>query len=204
MKALKVKTSGTFINRRNEIEDYQGVEGVMPFVEDDGIVLSALRGKYMQYWLRDKGFNVKSIREVYIDSIEETEKDFSYVGKNINDLSLMEIQDLAVAKELLIPSKGGLAYLRKRAYMAMYNHLFKTNLTDVDQIEGLTEEIVINKKLEKKPVKVITPEKSIEMEIKSINKEKYTLDDLKTILDKKGIKYHHRAGFDKLYELAFK
>jgi hypothetical protein len=121
MKAYKVKISGSYRTSEKDVIDFSDIEGVVPFNEKD-VVLMCVRRRYAPMWITlssKYSKRVASIRECYIDSMEEIESDFSFVGKNILDMNDEELQDLATVKDLReIPlyRKASISFARIIAY----------------------------------------------------------------------------------------
>lgn len=129
MRALQLKISGSYVATDKEIESYDGVVGLIPFLDEDKAAQMA-RKRYAVMWIQremkkdgetQKYKRVQRIRECFIDDIVEVEleEEFSFVGKNILSLTFEELQDLGAAKDLIgIPlfKKGSLAHQRKVAY----------------------------------------------------------------------------------------
>lgn len=121
MKALKVIVSGSYRTSDADIVDFSGLEGFVPAVEED-LLLSAVRKRYAPLWLRNNPKYTKrvhSIRECYVDAAEETEKEFSFFGKDIKVMTQEELQDLAVfanIREIPLYKKVSDREARAKAY----------------------------------------------------------------------------------------
>lgn len=122
-KAYKVTISGSYRSNDYQIVDFSNVEGFIPF-QDEEIATMHIRGRYARMWImRDPKFTKRlvSTRECHIDSLEECGHDFSYLGKDIREMTHEELQDLATAKDLrLIPlyKVGSEREARTKAYAA--------------------------------------------------------------------------------------
>ena len=100
MKALKFTVSGSFHSNK-QIFDYDGVTGVVPF-QDHDIATMHVMTRFVPLWIaKDARYKnrIESVRECFIENIEEVTHEFSFVGKNIIDMSQEELQDLALAKD---------------------------------------------------------------------------------------------------------
>lgn len=122
MKAYKVSISGSFHGGDGEIHSYNNLEGVVPYNRAE-IVEMHLR-RYATMWVI-KQFSGKTVfrrlRELFIEKMEVTEATFSFVGKDVKQMSDEELQDLATYKDLrAIPfyRKDSLHMARTKAYCA--------------------------------------------------------------------------------------
>lgn len=239
MKALKVTISGSYKTSQGEIVDFEDVSGVVPFVEEEYAAMH-VRGRYVAVWVKsavkkdgEKLYTdrIEHVRQVFIDDMEEVEHDFTYVGKNIKEMTYEELQDLATAKDLryipLPKSQSGLDVreARMRAYLA-YSEKVVNNFIDVkdpppaycDETKNPDGSSSFALNLSKMPALVVDGEVRVEISSKITNdeiiqqeqdnamgkpKENLTLEDLKDIADKKNIKYHWNIGFDKLYAMLY-
>lgn len=102
MKALKVTISGSYRTADKDIVDFH-TSGIMPYVGDEELINMHVRRRYAAMWIsasekyKDR---VVTVRECFIDRIEEVDADLTFVGKDIIDMTQEEIQDLAAAKDL--------------------------------------------------------------------------------------------------------
>jgi hypothetical protein len=122
MKALKVTISGDYRKSDKDVVDYQNVTGIIPFCPES-MILSVVRFRYATRWIADAGYKekVSSIKTCYVDEFEEVQADFSFVGKDIKQMTYEELQDLAVNKSLRdIPvyKQSSLRETQLRAYVA--------------------------------------------------------------------------------------
>lgn len=129
MKALKITISGSYRSVEKYV-DFSNIEGVIPFNRED-IAEMHIRGRYARMWIMDNERfkdRLQSVREVYIDKMDEAEHDFSFVGKDIREMTQAELQDLATAKDLReIPlyKISGERHARTVAYAAYSNQILK-------------------------------------------------------------------------------
>lgn len=104
MKALKITISGSYRGRDKDTHDFNGITGVVPYNSNPDIVSAHVRRRYAPMWIanspKHSSAAVGSIRECYIDGIEEVEHDFSFLGKSITEMTQEEVQDLATLKDL--------------------------------------------------------------------------------------------------------
>jgi hypothetical protein len=89
--ALEVTISGSYRNFKKEIIDYEGVVGVIPLVSDEK-ALQHVKRRYAPRWISEDARytdRLHSERSTYVDSTRVIEHDFSYIGKDVRDLSLL-------------------------------------------------------------------------------------------------------------------
>lgn len=116
-KALKYTISGTYKTADKITIDYENVTGIIPFCENEKVALKHLRNRYALRWVKDattsdsdysKRDRVNKLHEIYVDDVEVTESEFSFVGKDIRKMSFEELQDLSTSKDLNnVPVKRG-------------------------------------------------------------------------------------------------
>lgn len=107
MKAKEVTISGSFVAGDKEIVSFSDLKGVMPAVDDDKVNQMAIK-RYAAMWLAlakdDEGEpiykRVTRVRQVFVDSVDDVEGEFTYIGKSIMQMSFEELQDLAAANDL--------------------------------------------------------------------------------------------------------
>lgn len=240
-KALKITISGSYRNSKNEAIDFSEITGVIPYTTEDHAKMH-VRGRYAAMWIaqaKDRKTGEKlykerldSLRQVFIDSIEEVDEDFSYVGKDIKQMSYEELQDLATAKDLRrisLPKELSGVDLREMREMAYMDYAAKilgmndTNRLDPknplpveERINPLIEgydfaklpPLVVDGELRIDKTKKITNEEMLELEANTTSLtskpgSNLTLDGLRKIAHEKGIKFHPNIGFDALYEKIF-
>jgi len=137
MKAYKVIISGSYATSSDELIDYENVKGIVPFNENPDIIKKHIRNRYAISWIKtaikkDKEYSkrdrVHRLREVYIDSLEEIEHNFSFVGKDIKEMTFEELQDLATFEDWNnIPlTKGTIREQRMLAYKEFAQKIKKT------------------------------------------------------------------------------
>lgn len=220
VKALKVTISGSYRTANRDIVDFDDVSGIIPFVDED-LAAMHVRGRYAVMWVKnavDKAGaklypkRIEDMRQVFIDDIEEIEVDeFSYVGKDIKELTFEEMQDLATAKDLRsIPlpkelSGTSLREMREKAYLA-YSEKVLGRYIDPNKPEynyAKLDKLRIDGDVRREATGKITNEEMIEQEQKNPSteppKKNLTLDDLKNIAKHKGIQVQPDIGFDELY-----
>lgn len=241
MKALKVTISGSYRNSKNEAIDFDNVSGVIPFTTEEHAKMHVI-GRYAVMWIvgaKDPKTGEKvykerldSTRQVFVDSIEETEADFSFIGKDIKQMSYEELQDLATAKDLRripLPKEVSGVSLREMRSLAYLDYASKILGMDdakvLDPKHPIPVEQRINPMIEGydfaklPPLKVdgdmrvdntkrLTNEEMLELEANNTDLtskpgSNLSLDDLKRIAGTKNITFHKTIGYDALYEKIF-
>lgn len=139
MRALKVTISGSYRTADKDIVDYNA-SGIVPFIGNEEILIMHVRRRYAAMWIAASAKykeRVVSVRECYIDKIEEVDADLSFVGKDIIDMSQEELQDLAAVKDLrAVPTykKTSTRQMQNVAYAAYARAVLGRN-TD-EKVEG--------------------------------------------------------------------
>jgi len=224
-KALKVTISGSYRNSKRENIDFKNLSGVIPVVEHD-LAMMHIRGRYAHVWIKnavDKDGNklyperIEETRQIFIDKIEEIEADqFSFIGKDIKDLSFEEMQDLATANDLRtipLPEEISGASLREMGTLAyaayaerFFNHDIGHNKEGFD-FAALAPLIVGGTNSRDTTLK-LTNEEILEQEGKaapvgSTLKTTLSMDDLKGIAKQKNIPYPKDVTFNGLYSKIY-
>lgn len=211
MKAFKVTISGSYRSTEKYV-DYSNITGVVPFNEAE-IVEMHVRDRYARMWLMDdEKFKdrLQSVREVYIDNMEETEADFSFVGKDIRDMTQKELQDLATAKDL----RGVPLYkissereARTRAYAAYSTEVLKTPVDPRVAGFNLTKQppIIVHDGAWRKDTTIKLTNDEVmasEAEMKSPD-SRMNRSELEQIAAQQNIKFAAGISDDKLYEKIY-
>lgn len=124
MKAYKISISGSFHGGDGEVHNFNNLEGLVPYNRAE-IVEMHLR-RYAAMWIM-KAFAGKvvfrRVREMFIDQMDfvDSAPTFSFIGKDIKQMSDEELQDLATYKDLrAIPfyRKDSAHMARTKAYCA--------------------------------------------------------------------------------------
>ena len=215
--ALKVTISGNFRNSKKEYIDFEGVEGFIPRVEEE-FATAAIRKRYALMWIMaDKRFPERphSLREVFIDEMTETEHEFTFVDKDIKQMSYEELQDLAVCKGLRnIPlyKKSSIRGTREVAYVEFANRCLGLGINkkdpdfDYNALPALTVDAVVEKNI-KRPM---TPEESLEVLAAPVSVKddgtKIKLpsrEQLVRMAKDRDVKFHPSITDEKLYDKLF-
>lgn len=213
LKAYAATISGSFEDGKGEIVDFMDVKGVLPFTDSEELANAAIRNRYAQMWLgADKRYpgRIARVRECYIDSLEETTAEFSYVGKNITDMTYEELQDLAVAKDLRgVPlyKAGALRESQGRAYAEFGNKVLGM---DVDhRKEGFNvmklPPLVVDGSTRKDKQKKLTNDEVIAQEQASTSTEKptFTRAELEKLAKENGITFNPAITDENLQKKIF-
>lgn len=215
MKAYKIKFSGSYKANNDDIYNYNDITVYVPYMDYD-LALFHARGRLLPIALnslnRKEGQqvtlnNIKKIRDSYDDEVEETEHTFSFEGKDIRKLNFEEIQEVATKYDLrAVPLyKSGSLRSQLNALYGEYSNKIRHEPLNYKE-EGFN--------IMDYPPIIAADEYSIKREIKTPQLEQdrdkpreklvtHSLDELKAIADAKGIKYHHRTGYDSLYSKIY-
>jgi len=207
MKALKLTFSGDYKATNGDIFGYDGVEVVIPFQEVDIATLHA-RARHLPMKLNQmaakKGGElalkaIKNVRNSYVDSVEEVEHEFSFEGKDIRTLTFEEIQDVAVMfdlREVPLYKIGGLRHQLNSLYgiySTKIEHKPVNHKEEYFSVNDMPPIFVGKAHKVQREVKPTFTEEAPEVQTDS-------LEALKRIADSKGVKYHHKAGYDTILE----
>jgi len=226
MKALKVTISGSYLNGKREIVDFENVVGVVPATDYDVAVMH-IRNRFANPWISsavDKNGKkiyedrVELIRQVFIDNVEEVEHDFSFFGKNIKEMTDEELQDLSVFKDLRrvpLPKRVSGTDIREARTVAYCEYSDNTLGTDLIRKKDQPEfdfanmpPLVVTGTSKRDATVKLTNDEVLEQEqkkmgIKATPKSNMTLDELRRIAKEKNIAYSQTTGFDDLYAKIF-
>jgi len=215
MKTLKVKLSGTYKDNKGDIEEYENIKGIIPFC-DEGRAHQVCKSRYARMWLSiQKKVRVKSMREVYMDSCVESEDTLTFLGKDIKEMTMEELQDLSVYLGLKIPAYKK-SSLRNTRVSAVEKYLLEIKGVPAEKVARVIErgfdslpKCIIKEQEEKKATEdegVSLAEEMAEFGVDIVDEEEsqeYTLEDLKNLAKAKGIKFQPNIGYDKLFKRVF-
>jgi hypothetical protein len=120
VKAWEITISGSYKNDNNEVVNYEGIKGIIPLCPEDQLMFYAQR--YEKMWIAaDERYPVRYNKrhQTFVDDMKKISHEFSYIGKDISEMTWEELQDLACAKGLnAIPhfQVGSLRSQRETAY----------------------------------------------------------------------------------------
>lgn len=214
IKAWEVTISGDYFLADKDIIDYDGVKGIIPYCSES-VIRGNLMYRYAARWIVAAGMKKPyKLRTCYPD-YKETTADFSFVGKDIKEMTYEELQDLAVYKDLRsIPlfKLSSLRETRQQAYLQYCSDVLdkRVEYVHMDRIytprdEGFNYdklpplvvdgENVINSSF------IVREDSNIVMERMGNNKPA-TLADLKRIAQTKGIATKN-MNYDQLYSRVY-
>ena len=220
-KGLKLTLSGSYRTSNQEVVDFENLTGIIPFCDED-IAYQAAQRRYAKMWLtaaRDEDgekmypARLDVLRECFMDDCEVIEHDFSFIGKDIREMTAEEIQDLAVAKDLkTVPlfKDGSLRSARAKAYV-VYSEIVMGMGLDEEEVERELAKLPPLIVKDAKPIRdtrpKITNEEMISQEQKNTStlapRQTMSIDDLKAIAAEKGIVYAPNIGYDALYKKIY-
>lgn len=226
---LKFTVSGSYYNAKKEVINFDNVQGVIPFCdEDNGVGSMHVRDRYIATWIKnavnEKGEklypeHVHKMHQTFIDNVEEVTGKLSFVGKNIKELTVDEMQDLATSKDLrFIPlPNSGLSKrdMLIRTYVAYSEKILRRKIKY--QEEGFNfaklNDITLDANTRFDISKKLTNEEMIEMEQnggkptaygeKDDPRKRFTMEELLAIADQKDLDVPENASFNDLYDMIF-
>lgn len=229
VKAWAITISGSYRNADKEAIDFGGLNGFIPFIDEE-IAVQQIRKRYAAMWIILSGKykeRLQSVREVFIDKMEVVEitKGFTYIGKNITDMTYEELQDMATAnhlQEIPLYKKTSLRQSQNVAYAAFASKILKLqpksqSKDDVRAWKLLTDyrtdgfnamknpPIIVGGKTHRDYSQKISNEEVIEQEMKSAANPKTTLtmEELQEIARQKKIDVPDGIAFNDLYNLLY-
>lgn len=224
---LEFTISGSYVNSKNEIIDFENVSGLIPMCEEK-IGEMHVQDRYATMWVKEaKKENgepkyperVDRIRQVFVDDIQETTGPLSFVGKSIKELNVQELQDLATAKDLRpipLPNSGmSLREMRASAYRAYEEKINKKKMKMEDVLEKFSKlpDIVLTSHGRTEDSEKVSNEEIIELEQRASKpvamgerddpRNRFTIQELRTIADTKRIVYNEDTTFEELFSELF-
>lgn len=221
-KMLEVTISGSYHTADKDIVDFQDVKGLIPFQEEE-VAAMHVRARYAPQWLRaalnedGKALypkRIHRIRQVHIDDMKPTTGTLSFVGKDIKELNMEELQDLATAKDLrLVPlwKATDLRDTRVKAYVD-----YQDKVLEGRPIKYQAEDFNFSKL---PPIIIADATPRLDDRIKLTNddildqemavtstagtKGSLTIEEMKTIADQKKIKYEHTISYNELHQRLY-
>lgn len=229
-KVWHVVISGSYRKAKKDIVDYSEIEGMIPLVDEE-IAVQMARKRYALMWIPASGNypdRLESVREVHIDSMKPAlmKGKFSYVGKNIGDMTWEELQDFAVANDLrTVPlyKKGSIRNAQNIAYAAYAKDVLQWKPKGNTEIEKAAWRLLTNHQelgfnIAKNPKitatdtmrvdssQKINNDEMIELEQKSAKgsiKSTLTLPELQAIASSKNIPYEESDDASTLYNRIY-
>lgn len=220
---LEFTISGAYYNSRKELVDFDNVVGRIPMCnEDQGVGSMHVRGRFWRRWVKEATDpktgelrypqSIFKKHTVHIDDVKEVRDTLPFIGKDLKELSVEEMQHLAVAKDLrFIPRPDqplDLRTRRIRTYAAYSEKILRKTVKWQDEnfnFSKLPSVILTDRSTRRDDAKKISNEKMIEMEQEnaSTEKQEYTLDELKRLADENEIQYPDDVEYSDLYSALF-
>lgn len=212
--ALKVTISGSYLSNKKEHIDFDSVRGVIPFCSEE-LATAMTRARYAGMWLTlSKAYpeSVMDVREVFIDKMEPITHEFSYVGKNIMELTYEELQDFATAKDLrAVPlyKASGLRQSRTMAYVTFANQCLGWDVDHRQEGFNIANEppLTTDADIERAERKTISNDEMLEIESTNTHnaptKKILNRDQLEQMAKKKNISFNSAITDEKLQEKVF-
>ena len=123
----KVTISGYYLSNGNKV-DYNNVEVIIPDCPESRM-LSALINRVLPRHFATQSFSANG--KCFIDKVRKSNAKASYAGKNLKELEWDEIQDLAIALDLVeVPlfRASSLREAREKTYRAFCNKVLGKDL----------------------------------------------------------------------------
>lgn len=227
---LEFTISGSYYNSKKEVIDFDKVVGKIPFCdEENGVGSMHVRDRFAAKWVKETldasgeekyPERIDRMRQIFVDDVQETTGTLSFVGKSLKDLSIDEMQELAVAKDIrFIPlPKSGMSKrdMQIRAYVGYAEKVLKKTIKY--QEEGFNfaklPDITLDAQGRKEVSQKLSNDEMIDLEADKMKqpvglgerddpKKRFTIEELREILDGKKVSYDQNATFDELYQKAF-
>lgn len=227
---LEFTISGTYYNSKKELIDFDKVVGKIPFCdEENGVGSMHVRDRFAAKWVKEAmnrdgepkyPDRIDRMHQIFIDDVQETTGTLSFVGKNIKDLSIDEMQDLAVAKDIrFIPlPKAGMSKrdMLIRTYVGYAEKVLKKTIKYQEESFNFAKlpDLILDGQGRKEISQKLSNEEMIDLEADKMKapvglgerdnpKARFSKEELCQILDGKKISYDPSSSFDDLYQKAF-
>lgn len=226
-KLLEVTISGSYKATDNEVESYDGIKCIIPYLSSEKATQMTIK-RYAKMFISralkadgetPKYKRIAKMREVFVDSIDEVESEepLSYVGKNVLEMNAEEIQDFAAANDLAaVPlyKVGSIVQARRIAYAEYANNVLgmepKFKWTETSFNPTQLPPIIATEATHESKVHVAAVEESLDLEQLILNKQAkpgqdspLTMDQLKAIAKQKNISFHPNIGWKALHEKIY-
>jgi len=220
---IKVKISGDYKTHTGDVKEFE-LEGVMPTPptrdEEGGIhegyVLSHCQNRYFWLWAKKANLSgVSTVRTCALDGIEEVDGRPSYLGKNIKEMEWGELQDLAVATNLLeIPHSQILSKreAREKAYKVYSREVLGKDVEFDDKGDRHSEYSYLKLPAlfagDVDPVEIEAKKTNDQIlkeegENKAVPQHSFSLKELKLVAKERSVTYPPNIGVDALYKKVF-
>lgn len=217
LKAWKATLSGAYFNSKNEYVDFQDVEVFLPKCSEAQATAACIKRYAPMAIALSNTYKERSMgmREVYVDSLEETEAEFSFIDKDIMEMTFEELQDLAVAKGLRsapLYKAESLRGCRDRTYVAYAKSLgmgdkaieAKRKLVVSDStIEPMKVETKTAEEMNADAMKGLSIKPAADAGTLAAEEFSMTREEMEQLANDNGIKFHPNLSDEKLYERIF-
>lgn len=225
---LEFTISGNYYNSKKELIDFEYVVGKIPFCDEENKVGSMhVRGRFAEKWVKDavnpdgtKKYpeRIHKMHQTSVDNVQLTTGTLSFVGKDIKNLSIDEMQDLAVAKDLRlipIPNSGySKSDMLIRAYVAYSEKVLLTKIKYQEEDFNFFKlpSIILTGELRQEKHKKFTNDEIIAKEQeptkssygeKDDPKKRWTMEQLVEAAAVKNITLEKGLSFDEVYSKLF-
>lgn len=227
---LQFTISGTYYNSKKELIDFEKVVGKIPFCdEEQGVGSMHVRDRFAAKWVREASKEngnlrypdrIERMHQIFVDDVQETTGTMSFVGKSLKDLDIDEMQELAVAKDIrFIPlPKAGMSKrdMLIRTYVGYSEKVLKKTVKYQEEDFNFAKlpDIVLDGQGRKEISQKLTNDEIVDLEADKMKapvglgerddpKKRFSLDELRAILDGKKVAYDPDSSFDELYQKAF-
>lgn len=225
---LEFTISGSYYNSKKETVDFDGVKGRIPFCdEDNGVGSMHVRGRFAARWIKDAvkadgtqkyPERLEKLRQVFVDDVQPVSGKLSFVGKDIKELSIEEMQELAVAKDLRfipLPNSGmSKRDMLIRTYVAYSEKVLLKKIKYQEENFNFAKlpSIILTADLRQEKAQKITNDEVIELEgrptksaygEKDNPKARFSMEELLQIAEQKSLDVVEGATFEDLYAMCF-
>jgi len=212
--------SGSYYNSGKDVIDFEGVKVLVPKTALEEVAVMHMQSRYLPNALKsDKRYTerVHKIRQIHVDDMKEVEGELSYVGKDLKELSDVELQDLATVLDLRripLPARQSGMSLRDMRVIAY--------MTFADKIQGkVMKQEDVAAEFAKLPAIKLTADGRTEKAEKLTNEEiiaqeqkttateddprkRFTLKELKDLAKQKNVTYDGSMADDVLFDALYK
>ncbi len=223
---IEFTVSGCYYDSRKETIDFEGLKIRVP-ANDEEICEMNVRRRYTLAAIKEAKNKdgepkypkrVEKIRQIFIDDSRPCKGAYTFVGKNIKEISNDELQDLATRKDLrFIPlPNSGLSRRDAliRAYVAFADKMFNKEIKWQEEKFNFAKlpDIILDGRVRTEGEGKITNEEMIAQEqnapttdygVRDNPRNRFTIEELKAIADNKNIQYPDDVDFTNLYNKLF-
>ena len=209
---FKVTVSGDYRTSggvAGDVVDFENVVGYMPECDKE-MILSHVQNRYLGAWIKaDKRYTARfnSRRTVFVDDVQVVPGEASCNGKDIKKMTWPELQDLAVAKNLLrIPLTHAvdLRNAREIAYLQYAEKVAdkKINVKNPDYDFNTLPALIVVGKVQAAKIEVPQSNEDAIKEVADDGGE-FTFAELKRLAKDKGIAFTNKTKKSELMDFLF-